>query len=1375
MTRRSAVSIVALCFAAVMTAYGEDFRRLAYQTALPVKGTITVDGKLDEQAWTTADWNDRYYEFLKPNPKRVSTKTHCTILYASDALYIGVRNFEPQITKMRRSVTRNHHGGTWHDDCGEFYIDPAAKGIGFYKYVVNSRGCFDDSWQMDRANHFEQWNSEGVSSAAHVDESNKVWTIELRIPWNDLGLASPPKSGDVWMFLHNRFRYVSRGWGDFCSSAPEAAYHAPDKFGYVFFSDGSLPDMQEIVRRIDERLDIAWFLEIGERLAFHDEDGTHFSTSEKFWAKVKARERELADWRKLARKIAKAKRPMPKVPLERKRTQQPPDEYDGYNGYYIHHLQGTFETPHFDWAPDIAEPLYVVWANPYWGARMRHAAELFQRFGFNGECMTTFWNSGLGGHGPYDDPVKGGTPNEKEAQFTNILIDNPDVMFFWHFPIVKIRADLYYEILRRVHDEGMGLVLGHAPLPGDFGRMRRDEATERLILSGADYNAKALRVYRFGKGRVITLGYELRDRDWDLGWAADFEFRNAYLARITLAAAGKLRPWRMQGDVVEERIRDDRNRIYRPGDDLPAGTYYRDWFVRAAPAWWKAGFSRGEIVDFGCEKFTRSGRTFTLEAPYEAPESRPFEANVVFDVPVDLTTEVVVELRDLPDSHLRDVKRITLAPGEKSASVRFEGYKLTNLAGYLNARAIGYGGKVLSRAWRHIYFPNWDWPVYTQINWESLNNAGVAGLIGRRMVEDWGWDCNLGEQGPFSAHWNARGLASASLLRIGAYPDGSVKDALSCAVTGWDGRRWNEIIKEIGKDENPFRPEVRAVCDREYGRRFSKTKSHGMNAYNLGDECHYSTASGYGPSDKKYFPEFLERKYGSIENYNRIAGTKWKNFSEVPHLKLKEARDKDDTQSWFDHIQYVEAIYAEAMKIHREAICRIDPRARVGAEGSDPGDLELTVKNLKFWGPYKSKVQNELLRVISAEDVLRGVWWGGYVNEPRDGEIRLQWGFMLTGVSNCNLWYTAEPGSTMGIGNGAYEIAPYFEKQLPKLHALRWGSAQQLVVTPLVHQKLAIWYSHASNRAAELDETAVQPGDTQNAFIDFCYRHGIGFDIVSKTRLEALKNHKLVILAGAHSLTEAEIDAIKNFVKNGGTVLADAEPCRFSEWMTRRADKPLNGYVKLMESPLGTLRRKMKDDVAFDGKVMAMLAPYGIKPLIELKGAEAWPLTKFRIRRGSGFLLAGALFPEGSEDGRFTLKVPGGVKRHIYRVDGGYVGYADEIELDGRDYPWAQFSFFEERQNAPEIRLEKNVFAPGESIVLPSASMRPNGVYLVTVKGARVEKRVHCVKDGSKPYTFNFALDDECTSWTIEVKDMATGLISEKTVMLKKASAAKNR
>lgn len=1405
MTTPIRLSVAAFAAAVVIVnADAEDFRRVAFQTAKPAVSEIKVDGVLDDEAWQDADWNDRYYEFLKANPGRKFPGTANAIVYTKEALYVGIRNPEEFLSKMRRSARRNHHGVTWCDDCAELYVDPEAKGIGFYKFVVNSLGCFDDEWQMDRANCFHDWNSEGVQAAAHVDEANKIWTIEIMIPWNDLGQSSPPKPGDLWMFNHNRFRYTTRGWGDFASSAPEAAYHCPDKFGYLLFSDGSLPDRREIGRRVAERLKLSWFMEFGDETAFNDADGLHFATSGEFQAKRDAEEKAMAEYRRLIPAVQHAFNALPPADIPERKEQPKPTAYDGHNGYYLHHLQRTYPSPHFDWGRDLEDAPEIMFGVSYYGSRMRHVYELLQRVDLGGDVFTTFWGQALGGHGAYDDPISGGTPNEAEARFGNLLRKRPDVVSFWDFKFANLRPDFRYEILRRMKDEGLGLLLIEPPwgaTSAELKKLERLPEEEAAITALAPYQPSEVRVYRFGKGRFVHL-YGLKDRNWDPDWAADWERRNAFMGRVFLAAAQKLRSeitvldrsqksvtvqTKFAKDVVVEwRIRDVANRVVASGtrggavvmdfdvSALPAGEYTLDLITKTAGAAVKLGLGGGKTREFGYVPFTKDSAAgdFELLAPEFVDEHGAFTAEAKWTTPVRAAKKLLLSLRDLPHRNLR--WQSVYEVGDDATSVMsgtIRDYPVDTRAGLLEAQLLAGDGTTLDSAWKLICFPDADFPVYPQINWQDLNVHGMLPFNGPRMVDEWGWNGNLCEGGPFSAYWNARGLPCIGFLRMGAWGNGAVRGTLSASAYNWNGKLIGEAQKRCGMDENPFKADVRNELALILRERTVEMRKYGHVAYNLGDECYFSTDAGFAESDRRIFPQFLERKYGSIKNYNAIRGTNFTSFAEVPHLKLKAARDAGDTQSWFDQVQYAEAIYAEAMHLHNREIMKHDPFARVGAEGSVPGDLEQTISGLKFWGPYKSQIQNELLREVSAPEVLRGVWWGGYVNEPRDGLIRLQWGFMLAGTSNCNLWYTAENGSTMGIANGAFEPAPYFIRELPHLEALRWGGGQQLVVSPLLKQGLGILYSHESNHAASLDERLSAPGASQNAFLQFCYRHGYGIEMLSKTRLGRFDAQKTIVVAGGHALTDAEIAALKAFAKKGGRIVYDVTPCTFTSWMTYRkpSDNPLAGTGAVLGASFAERLRKLRGDVAkFDAELTKLLADRGVKPLFDLAGTEEAPRTMMRVRELDGGKLVGILFPKEADGREFSLSIAGGAKRHVYRVDGGYLGELSEIGLRAADYPWYQFSVFPFRQQAPAIGLGADVVQPGQTVSLDAKPLRGNGVYRVEVLGpgmAKPWKDVYCVKDGSRPWKYNFALDCAKGEYVFRLVDVATGLASEKTVV----------
>ena len=165
-------------------------------------------------------------------------------------------------------------------------------------------------------------------------------------------------------------------------------------------------------------------------------------------------------------------------------------------------------------------------------------------------------------------------------------------------------------------------------------------------------------------------------------------------------------------------------------------------------------------------------------------------------------------------------------------------------------------------------------------------------------------------------------------------------------------------------------------------------------AWNLGDECSFIYGIGRGPKDRPAYNEFLKRKYGSVAKYNEVHETNITDFAQAAHPNMGAALKSGDWAGWCDTREFSEYTYAQAFQLFRRIIKKVDPKARVGAEGSSAGDLELTVKNLEFWGPYRKLVDDELLRCI-APNTLRGIWWGGYFNNKRDGYPLQMWEKML--------------------------------------------------------------------------------------------------------------------------------------------------------------------------------------------------------------------------------------------------------------------------------------------------------------------------------------------------------------------------------------------
>lgn len=76
------------------------------------------------------------------------------------------------------------------------------------------------------------WSS-GFESATRVDDRRKVWTVEMRIPWNALG-ERKPESGERWRINLYRCDYANKAFLAF-NPVLAGSFHTPERFGWLEF------------------------------------------------------------------------------------------------------------------------------------------------------------------------------------------------------------------------------------------------------------------------------------------------------------------------------------------------------------------------------------------------------------------------------------------------------------------------------------------------------------------------------------------------------------------------------------------------------------------------------------------------------------------------------------------------------------------------------------------------------------------------------------------------------------------------------------------------------------------------------------------------------------------------------------------------------------------------------------------------------------------------------------------------------------------------------------------------------------------------------------------------------------------------------------
>lgn len=166
-------------------------RRSATVPKIAAAQAPKIDGVLD----------DALYQTLTPQPDFVGyfnepappTATTSWLAYDDENLYVAMRCAEPK-TKDLHIVGENRDDAVWNGDSVEVSLANApengaslARDASYFHFIVNPRGVLWDARARGESNDIS-FNS-NAKSAAKIGADQ--WTVEVAIPWKDLGMTAP--------------------------------------------------------------------------------------------------------------------------------------------------------------------------------------------------------------------------------------------------------------------------------------------------------------------------------------------------------------------------------------------------------------------------------------------------------------------------------------------------------------------------------------------------------------------------------------------------------------------------------------------------------------------------------------------------------------------------------------------------------------------------------------------------------------------------------------------------------------------------------------------------------------------------------------------------------------------------------------------------------------------------------------------------------------------------------------------------------------------------------------------------------------------------------------------------------------------------------
>jgi len=872
-----------------------------------------------------------------------------------------------------------------------------------------------------------------------------------------------------------------------------------------------------------------------------------------------------------------------------------------------HNVRSEFTTPHTAWAvPYALGKTRVLFFLRGHDTEPREVIELKQRFDLDPQMV--FWTRII------DSTQEHWHGDERGIQrMARLLTQKWDAFVFLSPESSGVRdlipdvlpVEQQYAMLKAV-TEGAGLVL----VGGDDKRVLKDKNQVQeppSLLCDVDGAA----AFTIMKGRGVRLpkrpaieyrpGWEVDYDQWAMRvgkailWAAGKEpklslklqTKSQELYRATLPATAASVQWQgaTPGVVADIRLRRDDGQVIVTTRQtlnqtegtldlniprLRSGAYYFDAVARASD----------RVAGFGSVRFTVVNPQHVLGLKLDQDWA---EVGQALSGKVHLAGEKGGGRRliiSLLDRRGREIAR-QMPPAdaaEKAFSFDVQPWfpmlltvRATLLDGTAEVESVGQFARVVKRHRGQFHFVMWDIPHGTLAPWaeQSLADTGVTVHLAH------------GSPRPHLAAYEMAWIPYTT--HIGA----------ACQPACW-------------ADSAKIQSHVDAIVEKHI-----PARQHGVFAYSLGDEIAVR-GSCLSPSCLAAYRTYLQEQYADIAALNASWGSSYASFDEV---QLSKPDDNDEAESlrtgnfprWFDRQAYQSHNFCQLCERFGKSFRGIDPASRCGFEGAGTfgraDDLDGFVRSNTFWSPYPGTA-DEVVRSIAPRDFPRSNWMG-YTKDP-DSLLEKYWRMITRGCDSVWWWRWDALGRFHGWLSPNLDPYPAVREILRDTQIVRDGLGDLLLDSQMQTDGIGILYSLASGYAAKVQVSPSYGSYEGNhaAFHSALRELGLNFLYFTDRQMRLgevdLSKFKVIILPMSQALGGQEAAMLRDYVRNGGALIADVRPAIY------------DGHVKPL--PAGQL-----DDV-FGVKRAGLSAAYTGDGVIQVSAAdgktETLELTKVRADAG---------------------------------------------------------------------------------------------------------------------------------------------------------------
>jgi hypothetical protein len=899
-------------------------------------------------------------------------------------------------------------------------------------------------------------------------------------------------------------------------------------------------------------------------------------------------------------------------------------------------LQTRLVTPHQEWAAHYAggpiRALFFIYSGNYdgtWadeGTRLREVVELGQRFELQADAV---YYGGAGDKWDFHGNALGAERAER-------LLGQPYALYvIGGFPFDKLPLKMQYDILSQVA-KGAGLLCCG---PGNEYLTEKRQAALPAALAEAlpTVDGKSIAAwataYRLGQGRGVWLAYP----SGALMPTKPFSYRALHEVDYWLLLVGRAAQWAagLHSDMQLTAVLG-REPVHVPAAGGEIGTVV----VSSESATPQAGTLALQV------RRAEDGLTITLPEVHVAPA-----AGAPVSVPVTVPrlrageyylNAVVSSARGSEACGAGNLV-VESAYGVDTVSVAGTYVERGDtLRGRVTLRGTPPADSVLRLRWRDSFgrvlwqqdspveAGRVDYPVaYTPDAFATiLMRVEAVLLAGTDEIEM--------KQASFTVPKRRQGQMNFTMWDtpqepLGYYVWQQLKEAgFNISLIGsFDDRPTPEVLKACDvsiapystrildpKDEKGFMLPVcwndePAVTD--YVQKIVTNQKHhreaGVFVYSLGDEG-VTRGCCVSPACIAAYRRWLQGQYGTIAQLNDSWGTTYGSFDAVDLLdhndSMEGAAQRTNFPRWYDRQAFARYNLAQFSGRFGKAYLGIDPLAKTGFEGTGGfgDDYDAICGANHFYGPYPS-LGDDILRSVYPRDRVRSNWMG--YAKTGDALSDAAWRMVMKNMDSIWYWMWSGIGAYWGYVRPTFDYWDATADVTREMKPVREGLGDLLLRATPTDSGIAIFYSLPSALAASLENSGsfTEAEKDHQAFTQLTYDLGLDLRYLTDQTLQAgalaQGGFKVLWLPLTQALSAAQAQVIRQFVQDGGTVLADVRPGLYNEHC-----KPLS--AGLLDDVFGVRRAGRGAAVAGPAAVQVELG--GTVLHLDLAGAKLDPETQ---------------------------------------------------------------------------------------------------------------------------------------------------------------------